>query len=287
MRLVRGLRGTGTEGVACERPLLMGCDLCGREELWRCDTYGCALCGETKRRRLQRLIEDGAANHLGKGLHAYFITLNAPGENDHRRWYQGKRPRTRPDCECHRHGMTKGQWNRQESACWNRLRTAMSRDHSFIYAGAVETQKRGMLHRHLVVFVDQPLTFADWQERALAAGYGCVGDIQPLASPGQVGRYLSKYVTKSSRERPDVPWVTTLVNHETGEVEEVAVRATFRLWSSARKWGITMRQIRDVARLQAQARARHLEDLLEALAADTSRSAAGPEPTGSPSLDPP
>lgn len=287
MQLVRGVRGTGAEGVACERPLLMACELCGHEDFWRCDTYGCGPCGETKRRRLMRVIEDGASIHVANGLYGYFLTLTAPGTDDHRRWYQGKRPRSRQRCNCHDHGLTNGEWNRQESACWNRLRTSLARERELIYAGAVETQRRGLLHRHVVVFTDRPLTFLEVQEHALRAGYGCVTDVERLDSPQKAARYVAKYVTKSTAERADVPWTRILVDHDTGEVSEVQVRATYRLWSSSRSWGVTMKHLRDVARLQAAARARYLRELVVELQVDASAAAAGLAPAASTSTDPP
>ena len=120
MRVVGRVRVGDRTRLDCEQPLRAVCRDCDQAAEWRCDSYGCEPCGETKRRRLMRVIEDGSSIHLGNGLRAYFLTLSAPGENDHRRWYQGKRPRRRQACECHRHGLTMGQWNRQESACWNR-----------------------------------------------------------------------------------------------------------------------------------------------------------------------
>jgi hypothetical protein len=228
-----------------------------------------------------RVIEDGSSIHLGNGLRAYFVTLSAPGVNDHRRWYQGKRPRRRQECGCHRHGLTNGQWNRQESACWNRLRTAIARDRVLVYAGAVETQKRGLLHRHVVMFVDQALEFAEVQALALAAGYGCVLDVEPLTSPQKAARYVAKYVTKSTAERAEVPWTRVEVDTDTGEVSEVDVRATYRLWSSSQRWGVTMKQLRQVARLQAAARARYLVEL-QALIGDSIAAAA---PSGPPEAE--
>lgn len=233
-----------------------------------------------------RVIEDGAGTHLANGLRGYFLTLTAPGENEHKRWYQGKRPRTRPDCDCHRHGRTDGEWNRQESKCWNRLRTSLARDRELIYVGAVETQARGMLHRHLVVLTDEPLDYGQVQEQAIRAGYGCVVDVEPLMSAEKAARYVAKYVTKSTSERPSVPWSVVHLDEETGELVEVHKRASFRLWSSAHRWGVTMKQVKAVASAQARARALYLQQL-EAALLEESRSAAGPEPADSPSTGPP
>lgn len=281
MLVVGGVRG-GIDVLAnCVRPLRAVCRTCDAVEYWRCDSYTCGPCGETKRRRLQRLIEDGSASHVGNGLYGYFVTLTAPGERDHLRWYQGKRPASRPVCSCHEHGMSAGLWNAQESACWNRLRTALARGRLLVYAGAVETQERGLLHRHLVVFTDEPLTYSEVQSLALAAGYGCVVDVERLDSPAKAGRYVAKYVTKSSTDRPEVPWSVVALDEETGELLEETASATFRLWSSSRTWGVTMREIRDTARAQARARARYLREFAAMVAEDASRPAAGPAPADS------
>lgn len=267
----------------CEQPLRAVCRECEYVEEWRCDSYGCGPCGETKRRRLMRVIEDGSAVQLGAGLIGYFITLTAPGTADHSRWVQGRHRGGRPACECHLHGMSAGQWNRQESACWNRVRTALARDREVVFAGSVETQKRGMLHRHLVVFTDSSLTFAEVQEKALRAGYGCVLDVERLDSVQKAARYLAKYVTKSTAERAEVPWSSTIVDHDTGELVEVSARPTFRLWSSSRRWGVTMKHLRQVAQLQARARARYLEDLAQLEAEVTAADSATPlAPAGEP-----
>lgn len=280
VRVVGNVRRGAETRLDCDRPLRVMCRDCSHTEYWRCDTYGCADCGDSKRRRLSRLVETGADQHLATGLHAYFLTLTAPGDREHKRWFQGKRPASRPACECHDHGMTLGMWNRQESSCWNRLRTAIARDRSLIYCGAVEVQDRGALHRHVVVFTDSPLSHQHVQEWALAAGYGCVLDLQALSSPKQVSRYLAKYVTKSSVDRSQVAW--HVVDPETGEV--VRKHASYRLWSSSRSWGVTMSHLRSVARAQARARARNLRELEEALREhrETLAVAAGLAPEASP-----
>lgn len=265
MRVVGSVhQGTATR-LDCERPLRAVCrDGCGHQEFWRCDSYGCGPCGDLKRRRLHRLVDNGAAIHLSNGFLGYFLTLTAPGSQDHRRWYQGKRPRERQECGCHRHGMTDGVWNAQESKCWNRLRTALTRDREVIFAGAVETQHRGMLHRHVLLFSDREMLHEEVQALALAAGYGCVLDLEPVKSVEKAARYIAKYVTKSSGERFAVPWER--VDPETGEL--VGKRATYRLWSSSRRWGITMREIRAVQSAQARARARYLSELQALLASE-------------------
>ncbi len=272
--------------VDCDRPLRAVCRTpgCGHSEAWRCDTYGCEPCGERKRRQLSRLVDNGAEVQIGNGLQGYFLTLTAPGSDDHKRWVQGRARGRREDCGCHLHGQTDGLWNAAESACWNRLRTALTRERRMVFCGAVETQKRGLLHRHVLVFVDGDLDYRDLQEKVLAAGYGCVLDVEPVRSAGKAARYISKYVSKSSGERPGVSWER--LDPDTGEI--VDKRATYRLWSSSRAWGVTMRELRSVMSAQARARAMYLRELAEASTdVDSLRPAAGPAPGASLSPPPP
>jgi hypothetical protein len=126
-----------------------------------------------------------------------------------------------------------------------------------IFCGAVETQRRGLLHRHVLLFTDGVLGFREVQDLALAAGYGCVVDVEPVRSSEKAARYISKYVTKASNDRAVVPWES--VDQGTGEV--VGKRPTYRLWSSSRAWGVTMREIRAIQGAQARARARYLVEL--------------------------
>lgn len=267
--------------VDCDRPLRVVCrePSCGRVEQWACGASSssrCVPCSERTRKHYARVIETGLTDAPG---HAYFLTVTSPGDGPHRQWVQGK-VRHRPACSCHDHGMTMGQWNRQESACWNRLRTALAREvGSLEYAGAVEAQERGALHRHVVIRSPLPLDPHEVQALALAAGYGCVLDLQKIGSAAGIGRYLSKYVTKGG-DRERVPWERTKVNTHTGEVT-VTTTPTYRLRSQSMRWGCTMREVRAVAAAQARARAHYLRELQEAISSDvgagSSAGSAGPE----------
>lgn len=264
MRVVGSVPSGKRSRMDCEQPLRAVCRECDAVEFWRCDSYGCLPCGEVKKKRLARLVDNGAAIHLANGMVGYFLTLTAPGRDAHRRWYQGKRPATRRECDCHEHGETDGSWNSQESAHWNRLRTALTRDRQVIFCGAVETQKRGMLHRHVLMFVDDVMTHEEVQSLALSAGYGCVLDLEPVRSAEKAARYIAKYVTKSSGDRATIPWER--VDYSTGEV--VTKKATYRLWSSSRRWGVTMTEIKSTQAAQARARARAQRDFWQLLADD-------------------
>jgi hypothetical protein len=280
MRVVGAVRSSVLTRLDCEKPLRAVCVSCDHVDFWACDSYGCSHCGEKKRRRLARLVDNGATLHLANGMTGYFLTLTAPGSDEHLRWYQGVRPRRREDCWCHLHGETEGTWNAAESKCWNRLRTALTRDRTVIFCGAVETQKRGMLHRHVLMFVDGEIAHSEVQALALAAGYGCVLDLEPVRSSEKASRYISKYVTKASGDRAVIPWETT--DETTGEL--TGKRATYRLWSSSRRWGVTMKEIKSAQCAQARARALYLSDLLAATAAEMGESADLLAPSGA---DPP
>ena len=286
MRVVGSVRPSASTRLDCDHPLRAVCvSGCEKVDFWRCESYACQHCSEVKKRRLIRLIEDGAGHQDAAGLRAYFMTVTAPGTDDHARWYQGKRPRHRQVCGCHRHGQTQARWNSQESACWNRLRTSITRTARVQFVGAVEPQERGALHRHVLMFTDEQLDYSEVQEQALAAGYGCVVDLQPLTSRKQIARYLAKYVGKSANGRAMVPWSRIEIDTDTGEISEVSHRPTYRLWSSSRHWGVTMKQIKAAQGEQARQRAMYLRELAD-LIADDSRPAAGTS-SGCQGLDPP
>jgi len=265
---------------------------CGHQEFWRCDCMDeskCGLCSDRRRKLIARLVDLGISNRLGSG-YTYFLTLNGPGENDHKRWRQGRGGNDRPTCDCHHTwlGVSKGEWNKDESSCWNRLRLALSRlvDGSLTYIGAVEVQNRGVLHRHVVLNSSRVLLPEEVQVLALSAGYGCVLDLQVIRTASKAASYISKYVTKSAGARKELPWVADVVNKETGEVRKMRTTPTFRTWSAAHSWGYTLKGLREIARAQARTRARYLEELSELLGAGSLAS----EPAGCPqkvAADPP
>ena len=109
-------------------------------------------------------------------------------------------------------------------------------------------------------------------------------DVEPVRSVDKAARYISKYVTKSSGQRSVVPWER--LDPETGEL--VGARATYRLWSSSRTWGVTMREIKSTQAAQARARALYVRELGELLAQDAALAAAStPDRASIDSPDPP
>jgi hypothetical protein len=275
-------------------------DGCRYQQFWRCDCSSaakCPDCAERRRRLIARLVDLGTTDRLGSGF-TYFLTLSAPGENDHRRWRQGKGGNDRPECDCHRvwEHQRKGDWNAGESGCWNRLRLALSRfsEGSLTYIGSVEVQDgkrrvdgkgRGMLHRHIVLNLDRPIQPGEVQALAMVAGYGCVHDLQVVSSASKAAWYISKYVTKSSGDRNNVWWQGDVADKETGEILRLETVPTFRTWSAAHSWGYTLKGLREIARLQATARARYLSELQQALADENVDIGQANEPDSDP--DPP
>jgi hypothetical protein len=150
-------------------------------------------------------------------------------------------------------------WNADHSGAWNRLRLALSRMGVASYFRGVEVQDgssradrrgRGALHDHVLLVVPAGVSLgveAVWRA-ALAAGYGCVLDLQPLESRQKAARYVSKYVTKAADRRELVPWFRERVDVATGEITE-QTRATYRTWSKSREWACSMAEVVEAARL--------------------------------------
>jgi len=114
---------------------------------------------------------------------------------------------------------------------------------------------RGAIHYHGLIWSANPLDPQEVQVLAMRAGFGCVMDIQPIrAGDTRAAAYASKYVSKATDQRGQVPWET--LDTETGELVEVK-DARYRTWACSRDWGLTMKvidqAIRDAARKRAAA----------------------------------
>jgi hypothetical protein len=216
------------------------------------------------------------------------LTLTAPGVTpDHLRYVQNWDGRSlRPVCGCETNlqaGL--GLWNASAGSRWNRMRTALSDSFPGLsYFRAVEVQKRGALHLHVIVWFPAAPDPRALQSFALAAGFGCSTDWAP-AEPGsrRFAYYVAKYATKSCDERNDVPWIAPVADRETGEIRPMMTVPTYRTWSSSQNWGLTIKECRDVVRAAAVRRAADLELVRSYLAGagelETAGSvSSGPEP---------
>jgi hypothetical protein len=224
----------------------------------------CGPCSTRYRNRVRRVAAEGLLSHSRHG-YAYLLTVTAPAADEHLQWVPNwNRVDPRPVCGCESSAVDGlGRWNASAGACWNRLRTALRREHpSLEFFRAAETQKRGALHHHVLAWSPEPLNVVEVQRLALAAGYGCVIDLDPI-TPGDLrsAAYVAKYVSKAVDDRDAVPWVADVVDEHSGEVRLMHTTATYRAWSASRGWGMTMKVLREAIRDAARARAARLLEL--------------------------
>lgn len=200
----------------------------------------------------------------------YFLTLTAPGKD---RVHKAKIEGRWVDCHCSV-GVDLGAWNASHSARWNRLRTALRKQHPGMqFWRGIETQDRGALHDHALVWSPTPLLEREVRRLAGLAGFGHELYMPPI-QPGskREAYYVSKYVSKACDQRAEVPWLAEVVDTETGEVTEALVPARYRTWSMSRDWGLTMAQVRTeaaeyAALMREKEDALALADAMAALAA--------------------
>lgn len=221
----------------CERPLLFR-ELCsGRVELRRCNASNvkaCEPCGVRYRRRVRRIVTEGA---LLPGR-VYLLTLTAPGSERHRIGRNG------PWCECTPEGgVDLAVWNGRGTTRWNHLLTDLRRTHHLTvsYFRAVELQRRGAIHYHVVIRVTagRPLPLRTMRRLAIHHGFGHEVKLDPLRDGPALARaagYVAKYVSKSAGERGRAPYCHPV----TGEIGA----GRWRTWSSSRCWGSSMKELR-------------------------------------------
>jgi hypothetical protein len=230
-------------GLDCSQPLLMVCSNCFGVAYWTCKSHResrCVACSWRYRRLLSRIAEAGSRS---TGF-MYLLTLTAPGVAQHVMPSGDVCPCT-PDG-----GVDLGEWNASAAASWNLMRTRLrALNPRLEYLRAVEVQKRGALHLHVIVWCPDPLDKVALREMAIRYGFGHSLDLAAIV-PGsrRHAYYVAKYVTKACDVRETVPWASDLVHPGTGEITRVDGMATYRTWSASHGWGLTMKQCRTACR---------------------------------------
>lgn len=232
------LRSGRVAGLDCDQPVrvVRGC---GAVEVWKCSNHResrCVPCSWTYRRRLSRIAEAGT-RQTG---YMYLLTLTAPGDGLHVDQHGEVCPCTPAE------GVDLGEWNASAASRWNLLRTRLRAQHQDLqYLRAVEVQKRGALHLHVIVWSPDPLDKLQLRRLAIGYGFGHSLDLSPI-TPGsrKHAYYVAKYVTKACDQRENVPWAADLLDRSTGEIRRVDALATYRTWSASQGWGLTMKEIR-------------------------------------------
>lgn len=235
-------RAWDQEHERCERPEWLVCLGCDARTLKRCARSSRAVCGpcaETYRRRVARVALSGF-EVVGREV-VHVLTLTAPGEREHF-LPSGERCRCTPVG-----GVDLGQWNGSLGRRWSRFVDALRyRFGGVQFFAAKEVQERGALHLHVPLVFDrhQVVTLAEVRALAIDHGFGHsvtldrveVGSRQAVRSAW----YVAKYVSKSSGDRSEVPYVHPV----TGEVGP----GRWRTWTSSRAWGVTMLELRQQQR---------------------------------------
>lgn len=262
------------EGVNCDRPkkLLTAGDVLMYSRCRKTDGT-CEPCASSYRRDVGRVARRG----LMVPGQSYFLTLTAPGEVAHCK-PNGERCECTPDG-----GVELSTWNGECVARWNHLQRDLATlwgVERFEYFKAVEVQKRGALHLHVCIRVASVVRVQRSSVRRLVIhhGFGHSMKLDALTA-GDTGAasYCAKYVAKSCTERDVVPFV----NCRTGEIGP----GRWRAWSSSRRWGSTMKDIRaeQLAWRSLNGLSDGNGDRTGAAAADTGRTAAA---GGEAALDP-
>ena len=273
-------RGPAPSGVDCQRPLRVVCANCDYQTVWSCSNHrerACKPCAGRYRRRVRALALAGLAGHPGG--YFYFATCTASSF-----------PHRMPSgdfCPCGVEDFDLAKWNASHSSRWNHLRTLLRRAHPGMeFFRAIEPQKRGALHDHVIVWSPSPIAVTELRRLAIQSGFGHSVDLQPAQRhSSQIPEYVSKYVTKGCDSREEIPWYGEIIDYDTGEVTEGLVdRAPYRTWSQSQAWGTTMSAVRAEAAQMALAYVSAEQAPLLALLAAQLGAEPRPDPDESPPL---
>jgi hypothetical protein len=186
------------------------------------------------RQCVRRVASGGISSVTFLGSHVYMLTLTAPGDREHR-LPSGRLCRCTPIG-----GVDKAAWNTAAVAKWNDLVTDLARllGVDVQYFKAVEVQKRGALHLHVLMRLALPCGITMSKLRQLAIRHGFGHEVDLRVADGSAAAYVAKYVSKSSADRACAP----VERRWWGLYEARAYR--WRTWTASRRWGESMASVR-------------------------------------------
>lgn len=194
----------------------------------------------------------------------FFVTLTAPGAAGGLRFDRSICGHAPGQCSNKGHGsgdvvckverMSAARWNGEAPRRWNDWMTDLRRvlGVNVQYSGAWESQVRGMLHRHVLIYCPGVTVqrFYDEAKRiAERVGFGSEFQADPISGTdareiAMTCGYVASYVTKCGDE------LATCINPRTAEIQQ----GSYRRWSASRSWGVTMAQVRSERRQWAMER---------------------------------
>lgn len=229
----------------CDAPKRLVCRACGAGSDVRCGSSRssrCSPCSESYRRRVLTVASSGRADDGSADL---FVTLTAPGEQEHYLPNGAVCPCTPSG------GVNLAVWNAEAGKRWSRFIQELRREVGDVeYFKGVEVQKRGALHFHALFRVPPGRSQRGWtllvRRLAIKHGFGHSVDATPIDEEHVAG-YVAKYASKATDDRHDIPWC----DRETGEMR--VGHGRYRVWSSSRSWGLSMQSVRAAQRAWVQA----------------------------------
>ena len=300
----------------CVNPIVLFCQDCELHILKPCgsaDNTVCAPCEMVYRKRVRTIVREPAL--IAKPGSLSLLTLTGPGSKLHclTHTYRSKDRSgafvPRPSVKCNfdvdspstlwdEHEICPcstadklldtperiQSWNVSAIARFNDFITDLRRSvlgfENVEYFKAVEPQKRGVIHLHIVLRAERLIIItSEMREQilkyAIAHGFGHEVDFQLIANGKddadsilKAARYVAKYVTKTNAEAKAAILLPTIPN--TVEVEYFAVepegdvltkvrhvplkmgrrrRIRYRAWSASRGWGLSLGKVKTLQRL--------------------------------------
>lgn len=245
----------------CERPKLMRCVWCHKEQDARCGATRASKCEpcSTSHRKDVAYIGRSGASDSPTGF--FFVTLTAPGI-EVLPWDNVICGHEGGECSgelgCVVEQFAAAEWNYSMPQNWSWFVTYLRRELakyglSLEFFKTIETQERGVLHIHALVRLDGVMSrrrFAAMVKTcAIQWGFGRVLNVQhidPLdgLTMARKAGYCASYVTKSADAPADSFVMTEGVDPDTGEGVVEPSHRGYRPWSASRAWGDSMRSIR-------------------------------------------
>jgi len=224
----------------CEQPSIFVCENCAMAITTRCGAASmrrCAPCARRHKRRVRKVFASGLVHDDGERV--WWLTLTAPGDDEH--W----NPNTGEMCDCTpAGGVDPAEFNTRLPRAWSDLITYVRRELGPLeYGKSMEVQGRrsvrtgrAFLHIHALVrsAVDLGAHLERLRELVIDLGFG--HSLKLVQAEARHAAYAAKYASGSVDERHQVEWLVD------GETVRGAPR--MRTWTCSRKWGSTMKAIK-------------------------------------------